>query len=205
MKKIFLFLFCVSVFALTTEAQVTIGSPDAPIEGAVLELKSANQGFVPTRVSLTDLSSPDPISQHVEGMVVYNINPALQIGLYYNDGEKWIKMTSSSVQTKSWFYMPPIVINTEEPSATEVKTIDLYNEFKRQKSDASNTKTISSSGAPQTPFATIPAATDFYYYVVDYDADVFEIDSIATDGTMAYKVKDAATDKTFITIIFVEK
>ena len=204
MKKIYLFLFIVSVFAISANAQVTIGSKDAPAKGAVLELKSDTLGFLPPRVSLKDLNTPNPLSAMVEGMVVYNISTDLPTGLYYNDGSKWIRMVSTALQTKNWFYMPPVVIDTETPS-DDVRELDLYAEFKRQKNTKEHTNLVKSAGADDVPFANIPEATDFYYYVIDYDENVFEISAISDAGMMNYKVKGSATDKTFITIIFVEK
>ncbi len=68
---------------------------------SLLELESANKGFVFPRVSLTDVALPAPLAAGLLiGTVVYNINAAPTggsgIGLYSWDGTKWIAVTPSS-------------------------------------------------------------------------------------------------------------
>jgi len=97
-KKSFIFLLVIFI-AITTKAQVTIGSLDAPAKGAVLELKSDSLGLLLTRVALSKLNLPDPLSAHVKGMVVYNTTTDLannlQPGLYYDDGTQWISVSEN--------------------------------------------------------------------------------------------------------------
>jgi hypothetical protein len=63
---------------------------------------------------------------------------------------------------------------------------------------------VASSGAPATiPY--VPAATDLYYYITDYDTSVFANITITASGVMEYDVISAATDCSYINIVFVLK
>lgn len=80
-------------------AQVTIGSEIEPDNNALLDLKEDNngkstKGLLLPRVKLANLTSPSPLVQHVEGMLVYNLQTTDQLspGLYKNDGAKWVRM-----------------------------------------------------------------------------------------------------------------
>jgi len=204
MKKIFyLVLFS---FALTTgiHAQVTIGKLDPPHRGAVLELKSDTLGFLPPRIELQQPSSPLPIPVHVEGLVVYNTQAtdSLTTGLYYNNGSRWLLLSTSPYYTEKWFYMPSIPFDVSAEGTGFTK--DLYQECKNQL-NSSSAPVISSAGAPTRVLATMPAKTDLYYYVTDYDPAVFENISIDANGLMTYDVIGQATDATLINIVFVEK
>jgi len=206
MKKIYLFLLCVSVFAISANAQVTIGSTAAPVQGAVLELKSDTLGFLPPRVVLVALNDPAPIAgeKHVEGMVVYNLPVNLPEGLYYNDGTKWVRLSIASKITEKWFYMPSIVIPIPDSYPSETLTINLYEKFLEQLSADLTSTGVVSNGAPAIVLSTVPAATELNYYVTKYD-QVFQIDGIDEYGTMTYKVLEPATDETILNIVFVEK
>ena len=90
--KIILLLLCNSIFVY---GQVGIGT--TIIEpNAQLELASNTQGMIVPRLSLSDTTNPSPLSSHIQGMIVYNINEngtstnRVVEGLYYNDGMKWI-------------------------------------------------------------------------------------------------------------------
>ena len=208
MKKILFLSFFVFILAIETNAQVTIGSTDAPTKGAVLELKSDTLGFLPPRVNLVSLTAPKPLPAPVEGMVVYNLTVSakdtLQAGLYYNTGKRWVRLSVTPSFSRNWFYMPSIVFDTSNPSDTELQ-VDLYQKFKEQLNDGSNTNMGVSDGAPAPVLSTIPGPEDLYYYVTAYDSSVFDIISISKTGVMTYKVTDNATDETFINIVFVEK
>jgi len=211
MKKTLYLLFFVCFFSIKANAQVSIGSTEAPEPGAILELKSTELGFLPTRVELSKLNLPDPLPAHVEGMVVYNLTVSaseiLQAGLYYNTGERWVRLSTAPSFSQGWFYMPSIAFDTSTPTQNgdPSLTVDLYDEFKKQLSDDINTDVVSSAGAPNVALCTIPAATDLNYYVTAYDKDVFKIESISASGVMTYRILDTATDATFINIVFVEK
>lgn len=78
-------------------AQVKIGGNDGiPNADAMLEIESTNKGVLFPRLALTSLSSEAPLSNHVEGMIVYNttVDAAenLTSGLYQNDGTRWKRL-----------------------------------------------------------------------------------------------------------------
>jgi len=208
MKLRFYLLVIVTIFAFNINAQVTIGSLDAPQEGAIFELKSDKLGFLPARVNLISLSKPDPLPIHVEGMIVFNktVSKAdtLQSGYYYNTGKRWMRFSAEPSFTENWFYMPSIVFDTSKLSDEgEIHTVNLYDEFKLQLKE--NTNVVSNAGARPQALSSIPAAKDLYYYITAYDAKVFEIISIDDEGLLSYRIIGTAADETFINIVFVEK
>ena len=209
MKKNYLFLIFAFIFAINANSQVTIGSSDAPVDGAALELKSDTLGFLPTRVYLESLNLPDPLPDHVNGMLVYNLTVSdaenLQVGYYYNTGTEWVRLSPTPFGSKNWFYMPSIVFDTSKLTAGPDEQVDLYGAFKSQLNDDTNPNVVASAGAPSMALATVPASTDLYYYVTAYDDEVFNITGITADGKLSYRVINPATDETFINIVFVEK
>lgn len=114
-RLIFLSVILLILNSLTftnTYAQVTIGMSEAPLKGALLQLKSrkdnsnltnANQGLGLPRVELTSISDLFPMfpvgydksaqDKIHTGLIVYNVNEDLKDGdgkgIYYWDGEKW--------------------------------------------------------------------------------------------------------------------
>lgn len=92
------------------KAQVTIGSGTAPHKDALLDLKEdsdgfSNKGLLLPRVTLSATTNPSPLSEHVEGMTVYNIAKTGDVspGYYYNNGTKWVILGSSGNSgSNSW-------------------------------------------------------------------------------------------------------
>lgn len=94
---------------IEAQAQVSIGSDIAPIEGALLDLKehldgSSGKGLMMPRVYLESPTSLQPIISKSasdyekqkdlhKGLTVYNLNQTdrLAIGEYYWDGNRWLK------------------------------------------------------------------------------------------------------------------
>jgi hypothetical protein len=118
----------------------------------------------------------------------------LSPGMYYNDGFRWHRMNMGAT---NWFYMPSIAFNT---STSGTFTKDLYDLYKSQ---FMTPKAKSTSAPASVPY--IPGATDLYYYITDYDTGVFSVVSIDDNGLMTYTVTAAATDCSYINIIFVLK
>lgn len=71
---------------------------------SVLHLESIanDKGFLLSRIALQATNLSNPLSAHTTGIVVYNTATAgtspnnVTPGLYYNDGAKWIKLTTKS-------------------------------------------------------------------------------------------------------------
>jgi len=212
MKKIYFLLFFVSIIAANTNAQVAIGTKAAPERGAILELKSDSLGLLLPRVQLQGITSPDPIPVHQKGLVVFNetISPAdnLYEGLYCNTGTKWIRLETANFFNEVWFYMPSILFDTKAPDGETYplsRSVNLYDEFYKQSGDNSNTKAVSSSLTRKMAFNTVLAPENYDYFVTDFDEAVFSEIEITPQGLMTYKIKELASEKTFINIVFVEK
>jgi len=115
LKGIMLILFISVFFVLPAHSQVTIGTLETPLKGALLDLRqqpetagalNSTDGLKFPRVSLTGLTSLQPLLSPAEdgaataaaklqykGMTVYNVTvdaaANLQDGLYVWDGVKW--------------------------------------------------------------------------------------------------------------------
>lgn len=78
---------------ISRTGNVSIGT-NTPEPEAVLNLESANQGFLPPRLNLTETTDASPLATHIPGMVVYNMQNVNDVvpGLYVNDGTKWIAL-----------------------------------------------------------------------------------------------------------------
>ncbi|GEM_PF-1021624 len=102
LQRILLLMMLLSV-TLLIEAQVTIGSYEAPDSEALLDLKetengSSQKGLLMPRVALNSTKLSNPLGKHVKGMIVYNTATKGDVtpGLYFNDGNQWIRATSAS-------------------------------------------------------------------------------------------------------------
>lgn len=71
-----------------------------PNPNAILELSSKTKGLLHARVSLKNTNDPHPLTAHVAGIMVYNLETAgnVQPGIYYNDGHQWIFMATEVVR-----------------------------------------------------------------------------------------------------------
>ena len=207
-KTLMLFLILGATF-FSAKCQVAISDINAtePDENAILDLQSTTRGMLLPRIQLQSTTSSAPLKSHIAGMTVYNIAAAgsgatgVSPGLYYNDGTKWISLPLNYTK---WFYMPSIAFETGTTATNQTK--NLYTEYTKQfgGSSAENTTFVASAGAPASiPY--LPQASDLYYYITDYDPDVFSNISIDANGVMTYDVTAAATDYTFINIVFVLK
>jgi hypothetical protein len=207
MKKfvLILALICTGVTSSTLVAQVTIGNNTEPNSNAVLDLISnGNKGLLLPRVALIATNDPAPTTAHTAGMTVYNTATSsasvafeyyVSPGLYYNDGTKWVRLPLGYT---NWFYMPSVSFDTSTNGTGRTKNLYslYYNQYK--------TPLVKSAGAPvSVPY--IPAATDLYYYITDYDTSVFANVSINASGVMTYDVISSATSCSYINIVFVLK
>lgn len=213
-KVIFLFTFTfLSVVAVQTQAQVTIGSENPPHTDALLDLKEASdgsstRGLLLPRVELASTDQAHPLDNHIAGMFVFNKAnagsgiKAVSPGTYYNTGEKWVRVNSP---LHNWFYMPSTPINTEVITAVGDPDIELkmYDVFISQFLNIPAGQ--NSTGSAASIVSVSPAATDFDYFITGYDSSVFQITGVTSDGILKYRVIGNATDETYINIVFVLK
>lgn len=99
MSKYSLLLLFFVMGAYNLSAQVKIGyNPDTINQNAILELEDSARGLRIPRVQLVDVFIPNPLKEHVEGMIVYNtiLNGSVNYGFYYNDGKRWVRVAESS-------------------------------------------------------------------------------------------------------------
>ena len=212
MKKIYFLLLFVSIFAISTKAQVTIGSEEAPTPGAILELKSDTLGFLPPRVQLDSLNLPAPLKTHVKGVVVYNltVDPKrnLQEGLYSNNGSRWERLMSSRYGESNWFYLPSFPLDVTPTAGDDKHIAQLYDQLELQLCDApgegSSLVVASDPNAPLILPAKLGGA-GYYFYVTGYDDTVFSDVTVDSNGWLSYKVIGDATDATYMNIVVVVK
>jgi hypothetical protein len=102
-KGIFLWLTLIVLGAAGVNAQVLIGGTgnpsDEPVDGALLEIRSADKGLLIPRIALSAANSAAPLTGKVAGMVVYNTGTGglAETGVYYNDGANWVKIGSGAL------------------------------------------------------------------------------------------------------------
>ena len=215
-KRLSLLAFFV-LLVIKASAQVTIGSDVAPEKAALLDIKtedggagevsSKGGGLLLPRVEIANIStlgifsdvtgidSPEEKLKH-KGLTVYNIGMAnVEAGIYTWDGSKWRK--AGSRKEVNFFYMPSIKIDLSVAPAP----IDLYMKYRNQ----FLAPKVVSTGAPAIiPYYTSPA--DLYYYVTDYDEDVFASITISETGVMTYTLQSVLppdANASFINIVFV--
>jgi len=98
----------------------------------------------------------------------------------------------------TFFYPPSVALDVSTKNST--KTYDLYALYKREFTSPS----LRSSGAPAS--IKTYAKTELYYYITDYDTDIFTNISINSSGVLTYKVKKVpSNDNTIINLVFVVK
>lgn len=171
-------------------AQVGIGIAN-PDKSSALDVTSTNKGVLIPRISdLTTIPTP------ATGLLVYDTKrQALSQNVGTPASPNWIPISGNIVK---FFYMPSISIDTSTIGTG--RSANLYQVYKNQFS----TPKVTSTGAP----ASIPFfinATDLFYYVTDYDANVLKNVSIDANGVLRYDVAASATDCSFINIVFVIK
>ncbi|WP_229326534.1 hypothetical protein [Flavobacterium ammonificans] len=115
-KNALLLIVAILFFGLSN-AQVKIGeNPTSINPSSILEIESANKGFLMPRIALTATNSASPLASHVAGMVIYNTATAgtapnaVVPGIYYNDGTRWIAssntITSADTTDDAWVNNP---------------------------------------------------------------------------------------------------
>ncbi|MDU1905370.1 MAG: hypothetical protein E6772_11350 [Dysgonomonas sp.] len=100
MKRTYIYIIA-TLWGLATfpliQAQVTIGADKKPNPGAFLEFvenladSTSNRGLLLPRVRLNAIADATPLTNKVEGMLVYNKtqNASVNSDVYINDGTNW--------------------------------------------------------------------------------------------------------------------
>jgi trimeric autotransporter adhesin len=120
-KIIFNLLLFVLIGSTYVWGQVGIGINN-PNENAVLDLTSSDKGVLLPRIALIHPENPNPLTQHVKGMVVFNLTEdnsvGLRIGLYVNDGIKWLLLLAEEEQVSQFSNI--VYVNSITPSSATV-------------------------------------------------------------------------------------
>lgn len=199
-SALLMFAFVVQV----ASSQVTIGADVAPHEDAILDLKqngTTTGGLLLPRVALESIKLPNPMTEHVAGMTVYNTSstPDMSPGMYYNDGVKWSRLFTAE---DSFFYMPAIVLPLDEtdPAFSGGRFIvNLYTRYKEQFGLPVGSTVVSET----TGKLPVYENDQLYYFVTYYDNNVFTDVALTADGELSYKLKPSyeQSEKTYMNIV----
>ncbi|AZA83975.1 hypothetical protein C1637_15905 [Chryseobacterium lactis] len=191
MKNIFLKTAFLLVSAFSY-AQVGINTP-TPDGSAALDIYSQNKGMLVPRLTT---AKRDAIPNPATSLIIYDTDKkCLSQNIGTPTTPDWLCISGSAVRM---FYMPSVSFDTSQNATGQTK--DLYTLYKNQ---FGSPKAKSTSAPASIPF--FPSSKDLYYYVTDADPNVFSNISISDSGVMTYNVKAAATDCSFINIVFVVK
>lgn len=215
-------------------AQVVIGSAEAPVKAALLDLKdmvpdsdnetSISGGLVLPRVKLVSKTTLEPFiaadasewdatnqaetkSDHV-GLTVYNLtsNGSLNQGVYVWSGNEWNPLKVAS----NYIYLPAFNLTWGgNPSAP--LNINLFDVYKNNFNPASTNQHVNSRDA--NVFA-LPEyneePSDYYYVVTDYHPAI-EIHDITSVGEMSYSkaTSEAANpvppENVYVNVVMIRK
>lgn len=178
--KIIIGLLIITVNCHALSAQVGINTP-TPNQNALLDISSNNKGLLPPRVSLVNTTSASPLSQHVKGIIVYNMvnNAAVNEGLYVNNGTQWFRLSTEDVpfghvkysvltsDHSGWYLLNgraisslPVVAQANVASLGFVAAIpDATNRYFKAKTGAEVLGTTGGSSAVTLVQANLPAIT----------------------------------------------
>ena len=183
-------------FSSISNAQVGINT-EQPDQSAILDVNDTSKGILIPRVSdLTTITNP------ANGLLVYDITKNC---LSQNTGNatnpKWVCMNAKET---NFFYMPSIIVETG--NLGELQTKELFELYKEQFSNPQVRSFINGTSGDVAPVIQhVQNAEDLYYYVTDYDRNVFTDISISSGGVMSYRVAAAASNFSYMNIVFVVK
>lgn len=110
--QILFLIFIVSGFVYPAQAQITIGMSKAPNPSALLDLTDnisniSTKGLLLPRVRLSTIVQPTPQSEHVRGMLVYNLTDDADIkeDAYINSGFGWYPLYNLPTGTAAGDYL----------------------------------------------------------------------------------------------------
>jgi hypothetical protein len=89
-------LFASLILSMQVIAQTGIGTP-TPDASARLEVAATNKGFLPPRVTLSNVTDATTIPTPATGLLVYNLGSVgLQAGYYYWNGANWATIATGT-------------------------------------------------------------------------------------------------------------
>lgn len=102
MQKIIMSILSLSATILYGQVGIIAGTNvppgNFPHSSSILDVESANKGFLAPRISLASVTSASPVSTPKTGLLVYNTtdNSELDKGYYYWNGAQWLPLSTSS-------------------------------------------------------------------------------------------------------------
>lgn len=105
-KKIYFFVIFLFLVALTTNAQVGIGTT-TPNSSSTLDVVSTNSGVLIPRIILTATNVAAPVTSPATSLLIYNTATAgagltaVSPGYYYWDGTQWVRL-QSGISSNDW-------------------------------------------------------------------------------------------------------
>lgn len=173
-------------------AQVGINTAN-PDKSTILDVFSQDKGVLLPRLSTAQRNT---ISNPAHSLLIYDTaKKCLSQNIGTPTNPDWLCISGNATRM---FYMPNVSFDTSITANGQTK--DLYTEYKKQ---FGAPKAKSTSAPSSIPF--FPSSGDLYYYVTDADPNVFSNIQISDSGVMTYNVKAAATDCSYINIVFVVK
>jgi uncharacterized protein (TIGR02145 family) len=185
MKKIFfLMLMLLMLSTASMNAQVLIGLGEEPDGSAVLELNSANLGFLLPRVALQSTTDKTTIPNPVAGLTVYNIATAgtgataVIPGIYVFTGTAWTLQAPPviTVQPASFTFRRLYDVNGDPNAPASVPAVNLsvvatgatnYQWYKKAKNmNAAASAIDGATSAGYNPTSTLTAWGLYQYYCV---------------------------------------
>ena len=106
-KKNYVTVLLLSLFAITTNAQVGIGTT-TPNASSNLDIVSTNRGLLIPRIVLTATNVAAPITTPATSLLIYNTATAgagltaVTPGYYYWSGLQWERLQSGASPTTGW-------------------------------------------------------------------------------------------------------
>lgn len=153
---------------LYTTAQVGIGTT-TPNADAELDIVSTTRELLMPRINLTSTILSTPMTAHVAGMTVYNLNTNLDVtpGFYYNNGTIWVRIGGGAVPNNDWALAGNAGTTAGTNFIGTTDAVDLH--FKTTNTNRMIIASGGNIGINMTPNATdVFSATDSDYPVNGY-------------------------------------
>ncbi len=128
MKHLVLLVLFSIMFLTAVVAQVSISSDSTAADSsAMLDVKSANKGFLPPRVFLLNKADTTTIKKPATGLMVYNTNTNLYgngccTGIFFYNGVNWLHLATDPLDTIITAIFQPISTAIRQTSDTRFQT-----------------------------------------------------------------------------------